>query len=155
MHKTGKQKIIYYKELRVGLQYAVNAGAEIAKRDILAYTDNDAICDPNWRTERRWGSLLFWVGRETQTCHLDLHPPDFPAILDESTSSNLRQCYWCCLDCLAFVISDLEEVHRISGNPITRRQQKAANLLKEKDFGLKKCLSRAPIVPKISTKKDK
>jgi len=56
---------------------------------------------------------------------------------------------------LAFVISDLEEVHRISGNPITRRQQKAANLLKEKDFGLKKCLSRAPIVPKISTKKDK
>jgi len=53
MHKTGKQKIIYYKELRVGLQYAVNAGAEIAKRDILAYTDNDAICDPNWRTERR------------------------------------------------------------------------------------------------------
>jgi glycosyltransferase involved in cell wall biosynthesis len=34
--------------LRDGPHYARHAGAHIAKGDILAYTDDDVICDPDW-----------------------------------------------------------------------------------------------------------
>ena len=49
--QQGKKEIIYCKELRVGLHYARHAGAQIAKGDILAYIDDDAICDPDWLLE--------------------------------------------------------------------------------------------------------
>jgi glycosyltransferase involved in cell wall biosynthesis len=49
--KHGKKEIGYYKELRDGLHNARHAGAQIAKGEILAYIDDDAICDPNWLLE--------------------------------------------------------------------------------------------------------
>ena len=49
--QQGKKEVIYYEESRDGLHYARHAGAQIAKGDILAYTDDDAICDPDWLSE--------------------------------------------------------------------------------------------------------
>jgi len=46
--QQGKKEIIYYEELRDGPHYARHAGTQIAKGDILAYTDDDVICDPDW-----------------------------------------------------------------------------------------------------------
>jgi glycosyltransferase involved in cell wall biosynthesis len=47
-NQLGRKEIIYYEELQDGLHKARHAGAQIAKGDILAYTDDDAICDPDW-----------------------------------------------------------------------------------------------------------
>jgi glycosyltransferase involved in cell wall biosynthesis len=49
--KQGKEEIVYHKELRDGLHNARHAGAQIAKGDILAYIDDDVVCDPEWLSE--------------------------------------------------------------------------------------------------------
>ena len=59
--QQGKKEIIYCKELRVGLHYARHAGAKIAKGDILAYTDDDVICDPDGlQSSRGLMPILKW-----------------------------------------------------------------------------------------------
>ena len=47
----GKKEIIYYEQLEDGVHKARHIGAQIAKGDILAYTDDDVICDPDWLSE--------------------------------------------------------------------------------------------------------
>ena len=49
--QQGKKEIVYRKELRDGLHNARHAGAQIAKGDILAYIDDDVLCDPDWLSE--------------------------------------------------------------------------------------------------------
>lgn len=50
-YKNDKKKVIYIKEPNIGLHNARHAGAKIARGEILAYTDDDVICDPNWLSE--------------------------------------------------------------------------------------------------------
>lgn len=45
--KKGK-KAIYIKETSIGLHNARHAGAKTAKGEIVAYVDDDVICDENW-----------------------------------------------------------------------------------------------------------
>jgi GT2 family glycosyltransferase len=44
-------RIRYIAVRQIGLHYARNAGAKAAKATILAYTDDDAICDKRWLEE--------------------------------------------------------------------------------------------------------
>jgi glycosyltransferase involved in cell wall biosynthesis len=50
-NQHGRKEIIYYEELQDGVHKARHSGARIAKGDILAYTDDDVICDPDWLLE--------------------------------------------------------------------------------------------------------
>lgn len=50
-NKNGKKKIIYVKEPDIGLHNARHTGAKAAKGEILAYVDDDVICDKNWLSE--------------------------------------------------------------------------------------------------------
>lgn len=50
-NQHGRKEVIYYEELQDGVHYARHAGARIAKGDLLAYTDDDVICDPDWLSE--------------------------------------------------------------------------------------------------------
>ncbi|MGZ4862303.1 MAG: glycosyltransferase [Halobacteriota archaeon] len=47
----GNKEIIYCKEVHKGVHKARHVGAQIAKGDILAYVDDDVICDPDWLSE--------------------------------------------------------------------------------------------------------
>ncbi|RJS78985.1 glycosyltransferase family 2 protein [Methanophagales archaeon] len=47
----GEKEVIYIKDCEPGLHSGRHAGAKIAQGEILAYTDDDAICDPNWLSE--------------------------------------------------------------------------------------------------------
>ncbi len=40
--------VLYLNEPNLGLHYARHTGARVARGEILAFTDDDAICDPNW-----------------------------------------------------------------------------------------------------------
>lgn len=51
LNTTGEKEVIYVKEPNIGLHNARHAGAKIAQGEILAYTDDDAICYPNWLLE--------------------------------------------------------------------------------------------------------
>lgn len=46
--KQSERNIRYILSKEVGLHYARNAGANAASAEILAYTDDDAICDSHW-----------------------------------------------------------------------------------------------------------
>ena len=50
-NQHGKKEIIYYEQLQDGVHKARHIGAQMAKGDILAYIDDDAICDPDWLSE--------------------------------------------------------------------------------------------------------
>lgn len=50
-NKNDKKEVVYIKEPNIGLHNARHAGAKIAQGEILAYTDDDVICDPNWLSE--------------------------------------------------------------------------------------------------------
>ena len=50
-NKNGKKEVIYVKEPEIGLHNARHAGAKAAKGEILAYVDDDVICDKNWLSE--------------------------------------------------------------------------------------------------------
>ncbi|MFC2058402.1 glycosyltransferase family 2 protein [Chloroflexota bacterium] len=50
-NKNGNKQVIYIKEPRIGLHNARHAGAKSAKGEILAYIDDDVICDANWLSE--------------------------------------------------------------------------------------------------------
>ena len=50
-NRKGKKEVIYVKEPEIGLHNARHAGAKGAKGVILAYVDDDVICDPNWLSE--------------------------------------------------------------------------------------------------------
>lgn len=45
--QRGKKAIIYVKEVQSGLHNARHLGTRISKGDILAYVNDDVICDPN------------------------------------------------------------------------------------------------------------
>ncbi len=47
----GKKEIIYVKEPVLGLHNARHAGARASTGEILAYTDDDVICHPEWLAE--------------------------------------------------------------------------------------------------------
>ena len=49
--RNGKKKVVYVKEPEIGLHNARHAGANAAKGEILAYVDDDVICDSNWISE--------------------------------------------------------------------------------------------------------
>ena len=49
--RNGEKEIVYVKEQNIGLHYARHRGAKIAKGEILAYVDDDVICDSNWLSE--------------------------------------------------------------------------------------------------------
>ena len=49
--ENGKKEVIYVKEPNIGLHNARHAGAKAAKGEILAYVDDDVICDKNWLSE--------------------------------------------------------------------------------------------------------
>jgi glycosyltransferase involved in cell wall biosynthesis len=51
LNTTGEKEVIYVKEPNIGLHNARHAGAKVAQGEILAYTDDDAICYPNWLSE--------------------------------------------------------------------------------------------------------
>jgi glycosyltransferase involved in cell wall biosynthesis len=51
LNTTGKKEVIYVKEPNIGLHNARHAGAKAAKGEILAYADDDVICDKNWLCE--------------------------------------------------------------------------------------------------------
>ncbi len=46
-----KAGVIYVNEPNLGLHYARHAGTRIARGEILAFTDDDAICHPDWLSE--------------------------------------------------------------------------------------------------------
>lgn len=50
-NRYGKKEVVYVKEPKIGLHNARHAGAKVAKGEILAYVDDDVICDPNWLSE--------------------------------------------------------------------------------------------------------
>lgn len=50
-NREGGKKAVYIKELNLGLHNARHAGAKVAKGEILAYVDDDVICDKNWLSE--------------------------------------------------------------------------------------------------------
>lgn len=50
-NRDGKKESIYVKEPNLGLHNARHAGAKAAKGEILAYVDDDVICDKNWLSE--------------------------------------------------------------------------------------------------------
>ena len=50
-NENGKKQVIYVKEPEIGLHNARHAGAKAAKGEILAYVDDDVICDSNWLSE--------------------------------------------------------------------------------------------------------
>ena len=49
--RKGKKEVVYVKEPEIGLHNARHAGAKAAKGEILAYADDDVICDKNWLSE--------------------------------------------------------------------------------------------------------
>lgn len=49
--RKGKKEVVYVKEPEVGLHNARHAGAKAAEGEILAYVDDDVICDKNWLSE--------------------------------------------------------------------------------------------------------
>jgi len=50
-NRNGKIKVRYIKESNIGLHNARHAGAKTAKGEILAYVDDDVICDSDWLSE--------------------------------------------------------------------------------------------------------
>ena len=50
-NRKGKKEVVYVKEPELGLHNARHAGAKAAKGEILAYVDDDVICDSNWLSE--------------------------------------------------------------------------------------------------------
>ncbi len=50
-NRNGKKEVVYVKEPVLGLHNARHAGAKVAKGEILAYVDDDVICDANWLSE--------------------------------------------------------------------------------------------------------
>lgn len=50
-NRNGKKEVVYVKEQEIGLHNARHAGAKAAKGEILAYVDDDVICDLNWLSE--------------------------------------------------------------------------------------------------------
>jgi glycosyltransferase involved in cell wall biosynthesis len=50
-NRNGKKEVVYVKEPEPGLHNARHAGAKAAKGEILAYVDDDVICDSNWLFE--------------------------------------------------------------------------------------------------------
>ena len=50
-NKSDSKEVVYIKEPNIGLQNARHTGAKIAQGEILAYTDDDVICEPNWLSE--------------------------------------------------------------------------------------------------------
>lgn len=50
-NRVGKKEVRYVKEPKPGLHNARHTGAKRAKGEILAYTDDDVICDKNWLSE--------------------------------------------------------------------------------------------------------
>jgi len=49
--RNGKKEVVYVREQEIGLHNARHAGAKAAKGEILAYVDDDVICDSNWLSE--------------------------------------------------------------------------------------------------------
>jgi glycosyltransferase involved in cell wall biosynthesis len=49
--RDGKKEVFYVKEPEIGLHNARHAGAKAAEGEILAYVDDDVICDTNWLSE--------------------------------------------------------------------------------------------------------
>lgn len=50
-NRNGKKEVIYVQEPEIGLHNSRHAGAKAAKGEILAYVDDDVICDSNWLSE--------------------------------------------------------------------------------------------------------
>lgn len=50
-NRNGKKELVYVKEPEHGLHNARHAGAKAAKGEILAYVDDDVICNSNWLSE--------------------------------------------------------------------------------------------------------
>ena len=50
-NRNDKKEVVYVKEPNIGLHNARHAGAKAAKGEILAYVDDDVICDSNWLSE--------------------------------------------------------------------------------------------------------
>ncbi|MEK6636317.1 MAG: glycosyltransferase family A protein, partial [Planctomycetota bacterium] len=48
INQEGGKEILYVYEPNLGLHNARHAGARVSQGKILAYTDDDAICDKNW-----------------------------------------------------------------------------------------------------------
>ena len=50
-NRKSKKEVVYVREQEIGLHNARHAGARAAKGEILAYVDDDVICDANWLFE--------------------------------------------------------------------------------------------------------
>lgn len=48
LNRNGPRPILYVEENRLGLHHARHAAAQRARGSVLAFTDDDAVCEPDW-----------------------------------------------------------------------------------------------------------